>query len=458
MRRSTVGIILVLALGWLVASRAAAAQQPGKVHRIGVLGSGSVATGLNSLNGLREGLREVGYVEGRNLTLEVRWAEHRPERLADLAAELVRLPVDLMVTTDGTGARAAQRVTTTLPIVVMNVDNPIAAGLGESLARPGGNITGSFVSQPEMVAKRLELLKEAMPGVTRVAVLLGAFGLTTQAVLAALERTARDLGVELHPVSVDGPDDVERALSAIAHGPAEALVVTATQIPSLTAQLEALVVAKRLPSIGGGRDYAGAGSLMAYGAVSYRTWRRTAVFVDKILKGARPGDLPMERNADVELTIDLKIAQDLGLTMPESLLLRADKVYPVSGVPLPENIRIVPPDRRVAPALAAFAGKWFGTWEGHMEAEHILIVEAIDPPQALVIVAWGNITFGAGTALAGRMLSTWKRERGTFIEGTLQVSYGGYTSSYRLQPDGTLAATATWRNAISRATMTRAQP
>ena len=193
------------------------------------------------------------------------------------------------------------------------------------------------------------------------------------------------------------------------------------------------------------------------GALGIALWRRAAVFVDKILHGARPGDLPMERAAQFELTIDLKIAQELGLTISESILLRADKVFPASGVPLPERIRIVPPDRRVAPELAAFSGKWFGTWEGDVKLEFILVVEAIDPPHALVIVAWGNGTVGAGTAHPRRVLSNWHRLRGQFVEGTLQVSLpGGGTLSYRLQPDGTLAATQTWHGEVSHATMTRA--
>jgi hypothetical protein len=172
---------------------------------------------------------------------------------------------------------------------------------------------------------------------------------------------------------------------------------------------------------------------------------------------ARPGDLPVERLAQFELMIDLKIAQELGLTVPESLLLRADKVFPASGVPLPASIRIVPPDRRVAPELAAFSGKWVGTWEGDAKFEHILVVEAIDPPHIRVIYAWSNGTGGAGTAHPQRFLSDWVRTRGQFVEGALQVfGPGGSTQSYRQRPDGTLAATQTWLGGVSRATMTRA--
>ena len=415
MRRSIVGIILVLALGCLVAPRAAEAQQPVKVHRIGVLMFTSSSFAIEEL---RQGLRELGYVEGRNLTLEVRSAEGRRERLADLAAELVRLPVDLIVAHTTAGVLAAKHATTTLPIVAAVMTDPVEAGIVESLARPGGNITGSFLSRLELEVKRLELLKEALPGVTRVAVFP-----ENQEWLKALERTARELGVELHPVEVRGPDDVERALSAIAHGQAEALVVSdASRLGLHAKRIGDFVVEQRLPTIGAFRRPS---YLMTYGVHSASLWRRAAVFIDKILKGARPGDLPMERAAQFELTIDLKIAWELGLTISESILLRADKVFPASGVPLPERIRIVPPDRRVAPELAAFSGKWFGTWEGDVKLEFILVVEAIDPPHALVIVAWGNGTVGAGTAHPRRVLSDWQRLRGQFVEGTLQVSLPG---------------------------------
>lgn len=457
MRRSIVGIIIILTLGCLVAPHAAEAQQPGKVHRIGFLSVGSAASdSAFSLEALRLGLRELGYVEGRDFTLEVRWAEGKHERLDDLAAELVRLPVDLIVT-GGPGGGAAQRATTTLPIVVMGMGgNPVRPGV-ESLARPGGNFTGSFFPGAELEAKRLELLKEAVPGVTRVAVLLEAASPLKPAVLRALEPRAQELGMALHLVEVHGPDDFERAFSAIAHGDAEALVVAGQPLLNRHAErIRDLAVAQRLPTTGERRAH-----LIAYTtSLGSAHWRRTAVFIDQILKGARPGDLPMERVAEFELMIDLQVAQELGLTIPESLLLRADKVFPASGgVPLPASLRIVPPDRRVAPELAAFAGKWFGAWEGGAQEESILVVEAIDPPQALVIRAWGNGTVGVGTAQPRRVLSNWQRQRGKFVESTLQVSPpSGTTFIYRLQPDGTLAATRTWRGETSHATMTRAQP
>jgi putative ABC transport system substrate-binding protein len=445
MRLSAIVIMLVLALGCLGALCTAEAQQPVKVHRIGVL----QLTSWVPIE-LRQELRELGYVEGQNLSLEVRSPEGRAERLAALADELVRLPVDLIVTHTTAAVLAARHATSTLPIVAAVMTDPVQAGIAESLAHPSGNITGSFVSLLELQAKRLELLKDALPGITRVAVFLPR---GNQEWRTALERTARELGVELHPVEVPGPDDLEPALNAIAHGQAEALVVSdAAQLGPHTARIGAFVVEHRLPTIGASRQpfY-----LMAYSVRSDDLlWRRAAVFIDKILHGTRPSDLPMERAAQFELTIDLKVAQELGLTLSQSILIRADKVFPVSGVPLPERIRIVPPDRRVAPVLAAFSGKWFMTSDGG--PEHILIVETIDPPHALVILAWGHGTVGAGGFAHP---SNWFRLPGQFVEGTLQVAGpDGSAWSYRLQPDGTLALTRTWRGAVFHATMTRAQP
>jgi putative ABC transport system substrate-binding protein len=454
MRRSTIGIILILALGCLVELRAFEAQQSGKVYRLGVLGVGSAADVLNVIRreNLQLGLRELGYAEGRDLTLEYRWAEGRPERCIDLAAELVRLPVDLIVVFGNIGVQAAKHTTTTLPIVAALMSDPVEEGIVENLARPGGNITGVYFSERELAAKRLELLKEAVPGVTRVAVLLGAASPANQAAFKAMEPTAQELGVALHPVEVHGPDDVERALSVIAYGHAEALVVADNELFFMHRErLRDFIIEKRLPTIGSLRQ-----GFMTY-RLNDRPGHRAVVFINKILHGAKPGDLPVEREAQFELAIDLKMAQELGLTVPESLLLRADKAFPASGVPLPASLRIVPPDRRVAPELAAFSGKWVGTWEGDRTGEHILVVEAIDPPHAQVIYAEGHDTVGTGTTHQQRLLSNWFRLRGQFVEGALQViGLGGGTSSYRRQPDGTLAVTQTWLGGVSRATMTRA--
>jgi putative ABC transport system substrate-binding protein len=314
-------LILTLALGILMAPRAAEARQPVKVHRIGVL---MFTSSPFAIEELRQGLHELGYVEGRNLTLEVRSAEGRAERLADLAAELVRLPVDLIVAHTTGGVLAAKHATTTLPIVAAVMTDPVQAGSAESLAHPGGNITGSFSSRLELQAKRLELLKEALPGVTRVAVFLAEGNRGNQEWRTALERTAQELGVELHPVEVHGPDDIEGALSAIAHGQTEALVVSdASRLGPHAERIGDFVVEHRLPTIGARRQPS---YLMAYSVRSDFLWRRAAVFIDKILKGARPGDLPMERAYKFVLVINLKTAKALGITMPPSLLVLADEV------------------------------------------------------------------------------------------------------------------------------------
>jgi putative tryptophan/tyrosine transport system substrate-binding protein len=321
MRLKTVGLVVMLTLTILMMSLAAEARQPVKVHRIGVLMFTSSPVAIAEL---RQGLHELGYIEGRNLTLEVRSAEGRAERLADLTAELVHLPVDLIVAHTTGGVLAAKYATTTLPIVAAVMTDPVEAGSAESLAHPGGNITGSFAPRLELQAKRLELLKEALPSVTRVAVFLAESKSGNQKWLTALERTARELGVALQPVEVYGPDDIEGALSAIAHGQAEALVVSdASRLGLHAERIGDFVVEHRLPTIGASMQPS---YLMAYSVHVALLWRRAAVFIDKILKGARPGDLPMEQAYKFVLVINLKVAKALGITMPPSLLVLADEV------------------------------------------------------------------------------------------------------------------------------------
>jgi putative ABC transport system substrate-binding protein len=313
--------LLTLTLGLLGALRAAEAREPVKVHRIGVLLFTSSSLAIAAL---QQGLHDLGYVEGQTLTLEVRSAEGQVERLADLAAELVHLPVDLIVAQTTPGVLAAQHATTTLPIVAAVMTDPVQAGSAESLAHPGGNITGSFASRLELQAKRLELLKEAVPGVRRVAVFLAEGSRGNQQWRTALERTARELGVELHPVEVHDPDDIERALNAIAQGQAEALVVSdAARLGLLAKRIGDFIMEHRLPTIGASRQPS---YLMAYWVRLDLLWHRAAVFIDKILKGARPGDLPMEHADRFVLVINLKIAKALGITMPPHLLVFADEV------------------------------------------------------------------------------------------------------------------------------------
>jgi len=321
MRLSAIGLIVTFGIGLLLPPLGVAAPPPVKVHRIGVLMFTSSPVAIEEL---RQGLHEVGYVEGRNLTLEVRSAEGRAERLADLATELVRLPVDLIVAYTTTGVLAARHATTTLPIVAAVMTDPVQAGVAESLAHPSGNITGSFASRLELQAKRLELLKDALPGVRRVAVFLAEGPRGNQAWRTALERTARELGVELHPVEMHGPDDVERALSALEHEQAEALVVSDAALLSMHAErIGNFIVKHRLPTIGASRQPS---YLMVYQVRVGLLWRRAAVFIDKILKGARPSDLPMEQAYQFILVINLKTAKALGITMPPSLLVLADEV------------------------------------------------------------------------------------------------------------------------------------
>jgi putative ABC transport system substrate-binding protein len=308
-------------IGLLLPLLGVAAPPPVKVHRIGVL---MFTSSPLAIENLQQGLHELGYVEGQNITLEVRSAEGRAERLADLAAELVHFPVDLIVAHTTAGVLAAQRATTTLPIVAAVMTDPVQAGTAESLAHPSGNITGSFAPRLELQAKRLELLKEALPGVTRVAVFLAEGKAGNQKWRIALERTARELGVELHPVEVYESDDIEDALSAIAHGQAEALVVSdASRLGPHAKRIGAFVAEHRLPTIGASRQPS---YLMAYWVRGDLLWRRAAVFIDKILKGARPGDLPMEQAYKYGLAINLKVAKTLGITMPPSLLVLADEV------------------------------------------------------------------------------------------------------------------------------------
>jgi putative ABC transport system substrate-binding protein len=314
-------LILTFTLRILMASHAAEAKQPVKVHRIGVLMFTSPPYAIEEL---RQGLRELGYVEGRDLVLEVRSAEGRAEGLADLAAELVRLPVDLIVAHTTGGVLAAKRATTTLPIVAAVMSDPVEVGTVESLAHPGGNITGSFVSRLELQAKRLELLKEALPGITRVAVFLAEGNRGNQEWRTVLERTARELGLALYPVEVHGPDDIEPALSALAHGQIEALVVPdASRLGLHAKRIGDFIVEHRLPTIGASRQPS---YLMAYNVSGEPLWHRAAIFIDKILKGARPGDLPMEQPYKFKLVINLKTAKALRITIPPSLLVLADEV------------------------------------------------------------------------------------------------------------------------------------
>ena len=324
-RRDTV--FALLALG--AAPFAAEAQQAAKIARIGYLATNR-ATSPHLREAFLQGLRDLGYVEGRNVVIEYRDAEGKVERLPALAAELVALKVDVIVASGTLAALAAKQATRTLPIVFSPAGDPVGSGLVTSLARPGGNVTGLSAFAPELVGKRLELLKQAVPGVSRVAVLWqpGAFGERVEMdTLKRVEVAARDLGVPLQFVEARGPADFDRAFSDMTRARAGALTVLASNMfNSERRRLVELAAEKRLPALYSARELVDAGGLMSYGANLADLNRRAATYVDRILKGTKPADLPVEQPTKFELIINLKTAKALGLTIPQSVLGRADEV------------------------------------------------------------------------------------------------------------------------------------
>jgi putative ABC transport system substrate-binding protein len=322
--------LAALARGLLAAPLAAGAQQAAKIARIGYL-SGSLAAGPHLPEAFRQGLRDLGYVEGRNVVIEYRDAEGKPERLPALAAELVALKVDVIFAPGTPHALAAKQATRTLPIIFAGVPaDPVASGLVTSLARPGGNITGLSALTLELVGKRLELLTQAVPGVTRVAVLWQPGGQgerTGKDMLKEAEVAGRALGVRLQFVEARGPADFDRAFSDMTRARAGGLTVLgSTLFVTERRRLVDLAAKNRLPVVYQWREGVDAGGLMAYGPSVPDLFRRAATYVDKILKGAKPGDLPVEQPTKFELVINLKTAKALGLTIPQSLLQRADQV------------------------------------------------------------------------------------------------------------------------------------
>ena len=316
----------------LAAPRGGEAQQAAKVARLGYLGTGSLESPeiQANLNAFRQGLSDLGYVEGPGIHIEYRTADGKLEQLAALATELVRLKVDIIVAAATPAARAAQQATTTIPVVAVAMGDPVRDGLVASLARPGANITGSTFLGPELVPKRLEILKEAIPKISRVAALWhpGAFSeRTTQDMLKETERVARALGVHLQLVEARRADEFDRAFTAMTNARADALVTfPSPMLYSERRRLVGLAAKHRLPSMFNAREFVELGGLMAYGASIADLNRRAAIYIDKILKGAKPADLPVEQPTKFELVINLKTAKALGLTIPQSLLLRADEV------------------------------------------------------------------------------------------------------------------------------------
>lgn len=303
----------------------AQAQQPEKVYRIGMLVSGSFATHGRRIDAFRQGLHELGYLEGKNITVEYRYAEGNRERFADLAAEMVRLRPDVIYVGSTGFARAAKKATSTIPIVTTGGDL-VGEGLVSSLGQPGGNLTGSTNISPDLSGKRLEVLRQAVPSASRIAVLYVPFGNDAEEAKQT-ELAARILGITVYPVQVRSADEFSGAFAGMRRQNAHALVIIQGSLNnSHIKELAELSVKNRLPSIGESPDYAENGCLLSYGPNNDDLWRRGAIFVDKILKGRKPADLPVEQPTKFELVINLKTAEQIGRTIPPNVLARADRV------------------------------------------------------------------------------------------------------------------------------------
>ena len=322
-RRTFLGTI---AGGLLTAPLAAEAQQAGKVYCVGFLWD-SPAVFPDAIEAFRQGLRDLGYVEGRTIVIEYRWAEGKPDRMRELAEELVRLKVDVIIAPSSVYVGAAKRATTTIPIIFMSHADPIGSGHVASLARPGGNITGLSLMMTETNAKLLELFKEAVPGLARVAVLWDPATPSHGPGLNAVEVAGRALGLRLQTVPVRSATEFDSAFSAIIRERAGGVLVLSTPLFIAEARrLAELAMTHKLPSMFGPRAHAEAGGLLSFGPDRADLWRRGALYVDKILKGVKPADLPVQQPTKFEFVINLKAAKLLGLTIPASVLARADEV------------------------------------------------------------------------------------------------------------------------------------
>jgi putative ABC transport system substrate-binding protein len=325
--RTAARLIVALALVMLTAPLVAEAQQPGTVPRIGVLLTGSPSAGAPYVDAFTRGLRELGHVEGQSVAIESRWVEERSDRFIDVAADLVRTKVDLIVVWGTTAATAAKRATSTVPIVFVAAGDPVGTGLLASLARPGGNITGITNISADMIGKLLELLKEVVPGVTRVAALRNPSNPVSAPQLAWTQSAARALGVQLQVIEVQDPKEFESGFAAMTRERADALIVLADPMfLSERNRIAYLAEKNRMPAVFNVRQYVEAGGLMAYGPSLVELFHRAATYVDKILKGAKPADLPVELPTKFELVVNLKTAKTLGLTIPQSILLQAVEV------------------------------------------------------------------------------------------------------------------------------------
>jgi putative tryptophan/tyrosine transport system substrate-binding protein len=320
-------VVLLVSLA-LASVHLAGAQQPKKVPRIGYLTGATPDGQLDRIEAFRQGLRELGYVEGKNIVIEWRSAEGTLDRLPARAAELVRLKVDIIVTAGPPATRSAKEATVTIPIVFAQDGDPVASGFVASLARPGGNITGLSTLAPELSGKRLELLKEIVPRLSRVAVLGNSTNPANAQVLKETELAAGVFGVKLQYLDVLDPKDIETAFRAASKGRADAVLMTVSGgvVLSQRTQVVELAAKSRLPAMYIIREYVETGGLMSYGVSLIDLDRRAATYVDKILKGAKPADLPVEQPTKFEFIINLTAAKQIGLTIPPNVLVRADRV------------------------------------------------------------------------------------------------------------------------------------
>ncbi|MGH8633752.1 MAG: ABC transporter substrate-binding protein [Burkholderiales bacterium] len=321
-------IVLAFGAGALAAPLASFAQQkPAKVSRIGYLDAASASATASRVEALREGLRALGYVEGKNIVIEFRWAEGKYERVPALAAELVQLKVAVIVAAGPPAIQAAQQATTTIPIIMVNSPDPVGAGFIASLSRPGGNITGLSSISMDLSSKYLELLRVAVPKLSRVAVLVNPGHPQHPLFLKNIQAAANTIGVNVSPLQASTASQIETAVGAMTRERAGALIVLPDAFfNTQRRQITELAAKNRLPTMFWTRELVEAGGLMSYGLNYVEQYRRAAPYVDKILKGVKPSDLPVEQPTTIELVINLKTARAIGLTIPQELLFRADKV------------------------------------------------------------------------------------------------------------------------------------
>ena len=320
-------LALAFVLASVTAPLAVDAQQQEKLYRIGMLERTSTAINAANLDGFRRGLQELGYVEGKKLVIEYRSADGRDERFPDLAAELVRLKVDLILTRGTPAALAAKNATGTIPVVMTGIGDPVGQGVVASLARPGGNITGLSATTTEIYAKRVELLKELVPGAKRIVALFNMSNPSIPPQWKEVERGARSLGIQPLLLDVRKPEDLGQAFDGAIRQHAEALVVGLDTLTQAHHRFIVDLAAKhRLPAIYAGREFVDAGGMISYGVSYPDLYYRAASFVNKIFKGTKPADLPVEQPTKFELVINLKTAKALGLTIPQSILIRADQI------------------------------------------------------------------------------------------------------------------------------------